>query len=107
MRISDWSSDVCTSDLALTECLIEFDQLTLSENEEAISQNKQISLQVFGAMGRYHTKAVRIGENTAKVHHPDEKLSRPISCVPQSAASGSNAREIGRASCRARVGQYV
>src|SRR3546814_10568481 len=38
--------------LALTEFLIEFDQLTLSEHQEAISQNKQISLKVFGAMGK-------------------------------------------------------
>src|SRR3546814_17555857 len=105
MRISDWSSDVCSSDLS-------------PEREEKRSdQDDHPTHAGAAASQRAHTKA-------AAGRH--DRLSRQIwLCANQSAScrrrggggargraasfqgrSGHYSRELGRASCRGRVCQY-
>src|SRR3546814_14201668 len=84
MRISDWSSDVCSSDLAATtaEALNEIDLgLWSGRNFDALAADKDWALW-----------------NTARAH------ARPPG---GEAMIEVQAREIGRASCRERVCQYV
>src|SRR3546814_5230373 len=99
MRISDWSSDVCSSDLNMLsqidqrypalrfECLI-------AEYEDVVALVQQ---------GRAH-----LGLMAAQDDYPPDvahatltELSEIVLCV------GHNHPQIGRASCRERVCQYV
>src|SRR3546814_9688798 len=75
MRISDWSSDVCSSDLASTR-------------RNAAQCGSQLHSQAFGN-GEHVLVAA-----TAEVHHQQIVLRQ-------------GRRQIGRASCRERVCQYV
>src|SRR3546814_6244617 len=73
MRISDWSSDVCSSDLVTAERRSTADNLT--------------------------------GERVGAGAPPRPPRAGPMACCPIRAGGG--ATEIGRASCRERVCQYV
>src|SRR3546814_5051618 len=72
MRISDWSSDVCSSDLACTV----FPETRIAEPGEAVETDGP----------------EQVGEREAVAEQP---------------RSGGRPEEIGRASCRERVCQYV
>src|SRR3546814_10207951 len=94
MRISDWSSDVCSSDLAAVRA----DDVALQLAPRVVLAHRQIGV------GRAE---LEFGD--AKVVEPgthlfgDEGVVRPdrnIALVELNA-------EIGRASCRERVCQYV
>src|SRR3546814_14897611 len=76
MRISDWSSDVCSSDLVAEDFLIRAD------HEEA-DQVRRVLLQWVQRQRRHQAFAIDV-------------LVEPAAGV-----------EIGRASCRERVGKYV
>src|SRR3546814_18249516 len=83
MRISDWSSDVCSSDLWFPEP---------SQTTSAIVDRHASPFQTEGAVL--------------------EGLKRPVFAreqfgSPERFVSVARRREIGRASCRARVCQYV
>src|SRR3546814_5078532 len=113
MRISDWSSDVCSSDLA---------SLQLSGLQQAIEQQIErgrANIAFLGEIGepaRLRNFPV-IGHRL--IHHVAEMLRRvvrhiPVDLVGAQAATlnhrrecASRAEETGRASCRARVCQYV
>src|SRR3546814_7884814 len=98
MRISDWSSDVCSSDLRCARVYCSFTHGESSDNFEAATF----------ACGRARRK--RIPEPEPGINMPsriaqradkglEERLFRPAVDV----ADG----KIGRASCRERVCQYV
>src|SRR3546814_20055939 len=75
MRISDWSSDVCSSDLA--------DMLFIATDTD----------------GLYTGHPTR---------DPDARpLPRVEAITPEVMAMTAGGAEVGRASCRDRVGQYV
>src|SRR3546814_6493233 len=76
MRISDWSSDVCSSDLLLAEEVVDPEDLLLGEHRVEVGVEPPGALQV-GAERLLHHDARSIDE------------------------------QIGRASCRERVCQYV
>src|SRR3546814_9678940 len=85
MRISDWSSDVCSSDLA-AQCL---DRVGLADlagtRASALSYGDQRRLEIARALA-----------------------SDPTLLILDEPAAGMNhVEEIGRASCRERVCQYV
>src|SRR3546814_15086157 len=96
MRISDWSSDVCSSDLA--ECAAGW----LNRRE-----NGSRSCHGFTRMTRM-TRMTRIKKKKEKknamagrtVQLPGSVLIRVLRVNPWP-------KEIGRAQCRERVGQYV
>src|SRR3546814_3699918 len=85
MRISDWSSDVCSSDLGLVRTFQNvrlFKNLTVLENL-LVAQHTHIETRLLP--GLFKVPSFRRSEQEAQ----------------------KNAVEIGRASCRERVCQYV
>src|SRR3546814_7780148 len=85
MRISDWSSDVCSSDLEGARHLLRLDiALRLEEGHQAGLRPK-----------------VRVDMGV----QPFRQDTRQV--FQQSAAGDVRERAIGRASCRERVCQYV
>src|SRR3546814_6467833 len=94
MRISDWSSDVCSSDLAN----FSGERLdgTVGVHRHDSADGGRMHGHFFG-QSSFATYALTTERNTVKV--PDDvrlELLGPLGCG-----------KIGRASCRARVGKYV
>src|SRR3546814_14338136 len=96
MRISDWSSDVCSSDL---QALVWVDVQGLQPGQAS------------AVYAYYGNEKATAGQDVAGTFGPDYKLVWHFNAdgVPRDAtANGSNAvDEIGRASCRERVCQDV
>src|SRR3546814_18456624 len=102
MRISDWSSDVCSSDLMLTQRLallaaplqkVVYDELFDAYRDAVIEKEiEDGSADVFD----WRAKTVDV----SKAWGPDRDLSLM-------SAFDSPVYQIGRASCRERVCQYV
>src|SRR3546814_10582829 len=87
MRISDWSSDVCSSDRTLDEqSVLLYADLHL--------MNEYTSPQAFAGMSKAKRTVAVPGAHVAVVDH----------IIPTHAVAP---REIGRESCRERVCQYV
>src|SRR3546814_19856852 len=86
MRISDWSSDVCSSDLAVVALRIEFGVVA----GIAVGSDEQIA---------------DLRRTVAAGH---ARVQRPCrGRLPAQRSFRRNVEEIGRASCRERVCQYV
>src|SRR3546814_1666879 len=85
MRISDWSSDVCSSDLTVEDVTLRITTLRNSDGEVIIVPNGQI----------------------VKVTNLSKDWARAAIDVPVSAQADITKIKIGRASCRERVCQYV
>src|SRR3546814_16478917 len=114
MRISDWSSDVCSSDLEQRSAprdaeeqhqTAEEIQKDLGEFGAALAVGREI---VIGEIGRFGEKLVDAeighqGEETE--HHPCS--SKAIDRQPATDRNERIGDEIGRASGRERVCQYV
>src|SRR3546814_1823558 len=83
MRISDWSSDVCSSDLVERRMRGEISARTDATGQELTSVNADQVRTVVGRLVQEGAKSIAV-------------------CLLHSYAS-----EIGRASCRERVCQYV
>src|SRR3546814_3328821 len=143
MRISDWSSDVCSSDLLgvrQVDAVVTAQQTPLERVREI---GAALGVQINGQQSAQLQRAVRALErpilppghspgqerlaelfikNTPEKHHADPRLS-PAQAIADAAMKtaadrGESARmvatirestrqQIGRASCRARVCQYV
>src|SRR3546814_18666232 len=84
MRISDWSSDVCSSDL------------------EAFL----LKSAPFGAAGVHGLDDVVIGAGHAVIQ-PQQVAHRVVLRHDEPESAGRQPGKIGRASCRERVWQYV
>src|SRR3546814_3351808 len=92
MRISDWSSDVCSSDLTRTERIAPMLK-TLTDDILVAPQISVADVEEAKALG------VKLVINNRPDHEsPDQPEGNEIE---------EAAREIGRASCRERVCQYV
>src|SRR3546814_20199498 len=114
MRISDWSSDVCSSDLHVGSI-----KSNIGHAESAAGIAGFIKAVLALGRGRIppslHFR--RLNEHIGTDHMvmlvpaaPIDLSSAdapPIAGVSAFGSSGTNAHEIGRASCRERVGQYV
>src|SRR3546814_1681599 len=85
MRISDWSSDVCSSDLGAVD----------------ISGGVRVGGAVNAISKDASATAMRIGAGASV---PEIRVSGKIEATTGGKAAGD---EIGRASCRERVCQYV
>src|SRR3546814_19635896 len=99
MRISDWSSDVCSSDLQWADARIELMNLLKAEpaNAGALTLMARIQIASGGGVGAAATLA-RLGDGAASAELTDMRAEADMlrgQC------------EIGRASCRERVCQYV
>src|SRR3546814_8840174 len=114
MRISDWSSDVCSSDLAANTLYgMNFD-----------GKNYFFVADTAGVLVAHPTRQEQIGQNMLKQEDPvarnnyqtflDAEKSNPylegysesLGRRPGSKVNDA-VKQIGRASCRERVGQYV
>src|SRR3546814_5849270 len=80
MRISDWSSDVCSSDLLIPS-------LTAEENVRLVTDIAEKPMDAADALAL-------VGLADRRDHYPAQ-------------LSGGEQQQIGRASCRERVWQYV
>src|SRR3546814_3170435 len=102
MRISDWSSDVCSSDLDYAQ------RIALEKARVGWRRSAQ-NLPVLGA----DTDVVLDGRILGKPRDRDDALTMLASLsdreheVYSAVAIVHDACEIGRASCRERVCQYV
>src|SRR3546814_1776924 len=82
MRISDWSSDVCSSDLR---------ELLLAQRDSLRERLDRVRQDARQHKDHAHQLAVRLGSLKAQYDSTRQALER----------------QIGRASCRERVCQYV
>src|SRR3546814_11272990 len=103
MRISDWSSDVCSSDLHPTDRIVHRSEPLLELPANPLSTNLDLGsalvvemLMEGGAMG-----------NLAQAMHEGEMKDIRTLVGAGIAWSLNGVAEIGRASCRARVCQDV
>src|SRR3546814_12375226 len=94
MRISDWSSDVCSSDLwsvLVIKCLpggIVLRGPAITASEKATNRSRFGALIQYSPCARCHRSAMM-----------PEATPKPVPAAPH--------RKIGRASCRESVSQYV
>src|SRR3546814_12886454 len=120
MRISDWSSDVCSSDLVSTPELV-----VASCRAGAIGSFPSINARTPGLFDDWMTRiageldaARAAGETPAPMavnlltHDSNPRFEPDFAIVrkwepPVVITSVGRPEEIGRASCRERVGQYV
>src|SRR3546814_20776633 len=109
MRISDWSSDVCSSDLLLREVYHR-----VKNNLQVVSS--LVNLQVSRATNEHERTALRITQDRihalSMVHsnlYDSPELHHIVlqEFVPHLCEYLLQAQEIGRASCRERFCQYV
>src|SRR3546814_4892541 len=96
MRISDWSSDVCSSDLDIGD----YGCAVFDADSRLLAQTPDSTPGLCGPLGsmlRYLLEA-----------HPPATLADGDVIIGNDpwAGSGHHNDEIGRASCRERVGQY-
>src|SRR3546814_20316003 len=109
MRISDWSSDVCSSDLdvvgdlagyisdGLDDCYVQ----VIDELPVAVQLPASVVLQVVDT-------APELKGATATKRPKPATLNTGIEImVPEYVSNGEKSWELGRGSCRERVGQYV
>src|SRR3546814_19707671 len=97
MRISDWSSDVCSSDLAVLRGLIDADAGAAGGRIDDIDAAVELALGELGATRRIVPRGRRGAGHV--LHHLD--VAADVLGALLIAA------KIGRASCRERVCQYV
>src|SRR3546814_20314382 len=109
MRISDWSSDVCSSDLNILLTAVCFVGLDLKPHRE-IGQVK-VGKIPFARKVESFLLVRPIPSNSFEENSPPRLRPRPECYSLEEAWQGFDRRchisEIGRASCRERVCQYV
>src|SRR3546814_12350644 len=95
MRISDWSSDVCSSDLIVGDLLDLFvDALALAFPAGSAFAGGFVGLLRLGAEAHLHHLVVRLVDEIGALRHDARGVEQAVD-------------EIGRASCRERVCHYV
>src|SRR3546814_11687901 len=112
MRISDWSSDVCSSDLFAQLRLKQHDEDTLEALERATLDHPAI-VECFSMSGEYdYMMRIVVGS----IEEYEMFLKKVLLHLPGVASINSSfalqrikmtTSQIGRASCRERVCQYV
>src|SRR3546814_15650172 len=112
MRISDWSSDVCSSDLGADEAFAGYRRHRFHHVEEGLRGMLPQSLRgpLFGGLGRVYPKAdwaprpLRAKATLLSLaQEGDEGYAAAVGVT----GGPMRSRQFGRASCRERVCQYV
>src|SRR3546814_3909146 len=98
MRISDWSSDVCSSDLYFRRKLLAWKDDILRESNQTLQHLQEDTTQEPDIADRASVETDRALE--LRTRDRQRKLISKIDAAMKRL-------EIGRASCRARVCQYV
>src|SRR3546814_6116341 len=114
MRISDWSSDVCSSDLTVIENGVRLDNLIQIAHNCRIGEHTAIAACTGIAGSTRIGRRCMIGGAVGIAGHievADDVIILGRAMVTGSIAKagiyGSGLPQIGRASWRERVGQYV
>src|SRR3546814_14838028 len=122
MRIRDWSSDVCSSDLELgadhagiayvtaTVTVWDRDPALAAEKlrlVEKVIQGRDFTCTIEGMNALEAWLGSLPGHVYANVRQPPISTLNLAHLIPLSAVWAGAEREIGRASCRERVCQYV
>src|SRR3546814_16926293 len=117
MRISDWSSDVCSSDLRINspEGTVYGDKgqykldeqvfVMTGDNLRLVSKEDVVTARDSLEYWEGQRKAIARG-NAEAIHEDKQIRAEVLTANLQENATGELA-EIGRATCRERVGQYV
>src|SRR3546814_9058891 len=105
MRISDWSSDVCSSDLVLNS---EPRRDTLTFQVDLWSAKGRLPYDLLEVASRqkdiqYSSRTRAVTNQALQMQKMRQALQRLMTEVPEAARG----HQIGRASCRERVCQYV
>src|SRR3546814_11056104 len=111
MRISDWSSDVCSSDLADTpvaEALVEMSSKGMGMAIVLDDNRKPVGIFTDGDLRRLIARHGDIRPlSVSQGMSRDPKTIGPSALAVEAATQMDAGRQIGRASCRERVCQYV
>src|SRR3546814_19666240 len=113
MRISDWSSDVCSSDLILSRRHNDYEAIV-----KTVGKLCRAELVEEFEIGINYANGFLDAEGVLHDHSPKygKTFTMPFNYVPERAGEAHKwlryledawGDEIGRASCRERVGQYV
>src|SRR3546814_10973895 len=105
MRISDWSSDVCSSDLAESEFFRA--KAFKNGNLHIWFKRDDLVIEVNKLLAEYYGASLGDASPETKARgnsRPNTSLARNFGFFP---TPDEVADEIGRASCRERVCQYV
>src|SRR3546814_21120518 len=102
MRISDWSSDVCSSDLIGKDTQIPEQERNdeIGEDREKVPGERAFEL-------RPDMHRIEIRRNPIEVPRPPKVQDRIKPGAHDSPKRHGFSEEIGRATCRERVHQYV
>src|SRR3546814_5386429 len=104
MRISDWSSDVCSSDLSSvgSRCRAQPSDASIFSRSQSVLRSLGLWIATMRCLGR-ETLVVSNYDQLCRVPNRGQGAgaTRPESTL------GRSRVEIGRASCRERVCQYV
>src|SRR3546814_18885530 len=113
MRISDWSSDVCSSDLVDRSLLLNIPQLDVvlqTQQHVAAADRPGMLRAQLGVFARHplQQRAQRDGiARLAPVERIDDAaLGTEVEAQQEVTREVESADQIGRASCRERGGQY-
>src|SRR3546814_6190589 len=106
MRISDWSSDVCSSDLLSVIGIIALILLIGIVKKNGIML---VDFAIVAQRDRHMTPIEAIHEACLLRFRPILMTTAAalLAGVPLALATGTGSEQIGRASCRERVCQYV
>src|SRR3546814_15876120 len=113
MRISDWSSDMCSSDLILQKivALNNNSEHPLAQATSRYGKEKNVAVQSVsnfeavtgkGVTGKLKDDHLALGNSKLM-----EQVSAAISPELEGQVQAEQKQQIGRASCRERVCQYV
>src|SRR3546814_12145904 len=105
MRISDWSSDVCSSDLA-GRFEREFETLVAGVRMRAPMMSIHTVAAGGGSILHFDGARLRVGPDSAGAN-PGPACYRRGGPLAVTDCNGLLGKKIGRASCRERVCQYV
>src|SRR3546814_19785355 len=110
MRISDWSSDVCSSDLVATELPLAPSTLPDGDHEPLLIQWEHVEAgnfeqgQVTPKGGKFMLDGLALGLQLCQQNIADAMCVAPLNKAALR-AGGMKHPEIGRAPCRERGGQ--
>src|SRR3546814_17375308 len=102
MRISDWSSVVCSSDL---QVIVDMKWSGGKKYPEKLANNRHLQLMIYGGLlqqdtGKWQRYAYYLLEAATMLTHERDVFARAQAEAPQEL-------QIERATCRERVCQYV
>src|SRR3546814_11399057 len=116
MRISDWSSDVCSSDLAIDAVSVKHH----AEQRELFKRRRDLHrgfAKLDPTAKDYRSASAKLADQAGEVAHDEVVLRSRIAAeliatltpeqIQQLKTDRAEREEIGRASCRERVCQYV